>query len=111
VDGQPRMVAGQPAHVAKALPICPKGVVIELKSEIIKGKGGKEGECGRPTTNLWPTSHGWPPLNPYFHPQLHLAPLMLSPLTKSIKSKANFFHLFQRSFYLFFIFFRFYVMQ
>jgi hypothetical protein len=42
----------------------------------------------------------WPPLNPYFHPPLHLAPIMLTPLTKSIKSKANSFHLFSK-FYLF----------
>jgi hypothetical protein len=43
---------------------------------------------------------GRPPLNPYFHPPLHLAPTMLTPLTKSIKSKVNSFHLFPK-FYLF----------
>jgi hypothetical protein len=68
----------------------------------VEGKGGKEGEGGRPATNLWPTDHAWPPLNPYFHPPLHLTPIMLTPLTKSIKSKTNSFHLFQSSFYLFF---------
>jgi hypothetical protein len=66
----------------------------------VEGKGRKEGEGGRPATNLWLTGHAWPPLNPYFYPPLHLAPIMLTPLTKSIRSKANFFHLFQ-SFYLF----------
>jgi hypothetical protein len=58
----------------------------------VEGKGGKEGEGGRPATNLWPIGRAWPPLNPYFHPLLHLAPIMLTPLTKSIKSKANSFH-------------------
>jgi hypothetical protein len=55
VAGQPRMVSGQPAYVTKAPPFYPKGVVVELKREIVDGKGGKEGEGGRPATNLWPT--------------------------------------------------------
>jgi hypothetical protein len=46
------MVAEQPGHVAKAPPFCPKGVIVELKREIVEGKGGKEGEGGRPVTNL-----------------------------------------------------------
>jgi hypothetical protein len=66
----------------------------------VEDKGRKEGNGGRPATNLWPTGHAWPPLNPYFHPPLHLAPIMLTPLTKSIKSKANSFHPFPK-FYLF----------
>jgi hypothetical protein len=41
VVSQPRMVAGQLAHVAKAPPFCPKGAVVELKMEIVEGKGGK----------------------------------------------------------------------
>jgi hypothetical protein len=88
-------------------------VVVEVKREIVEGKEGKEGEGGRPATNLWLASHAWHPLNPYFHPPLHLDPIMLTPLTKSIKSKANSFHPFQSSFYLF-VFFeknRFYIMQ
>jgi hypothetical protein len=105
------MVAGWPAHVAKAPPFYPKGVVVELKREIVEGKGGKEGEGDWPATNLWLTRHAWPPLNPYFHPPLHLAPLMLTPLTKSIKSKANSFHLFPKFFLFIFYFFRFYIMQ
>jgi hypothetical protein len=59
----------------------------------------------------WPAGHqslaagyACPPLNPYFHPPLHLTPIILTPLTKSIKSKANFFHPFPK-FYLFIIFF------
>jgi hypothetical protein len=68
------MVAGQPAHRASAPKLCPKGVVVELKREIVEGEGGKEGEGGRPT------SHTWPPLNPYFHPALHLAPTLITPL-------------------------------
>jgi hypothetical protein len=99
----PRMVAGQPTHMAIAPPLCPKGVVVELKREIVDGKGRNEGEGGRPATNLWPIGHAWPPLNPYFHPPLHLAPIMLTPLTKSIKSKANSFYPFPK-FFLFIYF-------
>jgi hypothetical protein len=93
------MVAGWPAHVAITPPLCLKGVLVELKREIMEGKGGKEGEGG-------------PPLNPYFHPPLHLAPIMLTLLTKSIKSKANCFHPFSKFFFiLFFENFRFYIIQ
>jgi hypothetical protein len=95
------MVAGRLAHVAGAPKLCPKGVVVELKREIVEGKGGKVGEGGRPTTNLWPTGYAWPLLNPYFHPPLHLAPIMLIPLTKSIKSKANSFHPFPTFFFIY----------
>jgi hypothetical protein len=41
-----RMVVGRPAHVAKSPPFRPKGVVVELKREMVEGKGGKEGEGG-----------------------------------------------------------------
>jgi hypothetical protein len=99
-----RMVAERPAHVVKAPSFYPKGVVVELKSEIAEGKGG---EGGRPATNLWLTGRAWPPLNPNFHPPLHLAPIMLTPLTKSIKSKANFFHPFPKFFLFIFYFFQF----
>jgi hypothetical protein len=67
----------------------------------VEGKGRKEGEGGWPTTNLWPTHHTWPPLNPYFHPPLHLAPIMLTPLTKRLKVKEISFILFQCSIYYF----------
>jgi hypothetical protein len=43
VAGRPRMVVGWPAHVSKAPPFCPKGVVVELNREIVEGKGEKEG--------------------------------------------------------------------
>jgi hypothetical protein len=33
-------------HVAIAPQLCPKGVVVGLKREIVEGKGGKEGEGG-----------------------------------------------------------------
>jgi hypothetical protein len=97
-------VAGRPAHVAKTPPLFPKAVVVEVKREIVEGKGGKEGEGGRPT------GHAWPSLNPYFHPPLHLALIMLTPLTKSIKSKTNSFHLFPKFFLFIFEIFRFYIM-
>jgi hypothetical protein len=35
------MVARWPAHVASAPKLCPKGVVVELKREIVEGKGGR----------------------------------------------------------------------
>jgi hypothetical protein len=111
VADQPRMVARRAAHVGSAPKLCPKGVVVELKREIVERKVGKEGEGGRPAMNLWPTGHAWPPLNP--HPPLHLAPIMLTPLTKSIKCQANSFHPFPMFFLfiLFFEIFRFYIMQ
>jgi hypothetical protein len=93
--------AGRAAiHVAKAPPFYSKGTMAELRREIVEGKGGKEGEGGRSATILWPIGHAWPPLNPYFHSVLHLAPIMLTPLTESIKSKANSFHFFQSFIYL-----------
>jgi hypothetical protein len=45
-------VTGRPDYVAIAPKLCPKGVVIELKREIVEGEGGKEGEGGQPATNL-----------------------------------------------------------
>jgi hypothetical protein len=77
----------------------------------VEGKGRKEGECGWSATNLWLTSDAWPPLNSYFHPPLHLGPIVLTPLTKSIKSKANSFHPFPKFFLFIFDIFRFYIMQ
>jgi hypothetical protein len=112
VASQPRVVAGRPAHVASAPNLCAKGVVVDLKREIVEGKGGKEGEGGRPATNLWPSRHAWLPLNPYFHPPPYLAPIMLTALTKSIKSKANYFHPFPKFFlFIYLEIFRFYIMQ
>jgi hypothetical protein len=70
----------------------------------VEGKRRKEGEGGRTATNLWPTGQAWPPLNPYFHPLLHLAPIMISPLTKGIKRKQIPFILLQSSCYLFIYF-------
>jgi hypothetical protein len=104
-------VAGRPAHVAIAPPLCPKGVVVELRREIVEGKEGKEGEDSQPPINLWPTGHAWPLLNLYFQPPLHLAPIMLTPLTKSVKSKANSFHPFPKFFLFIFEIFIFYIMQ
>jgi hypothetical protein len=69
----------------------------------VEGKGRKEGEGDQPATDVWPTGHAWLPLNPYFHPPLHLAPIMLTLLTKSIKSKANSFHPFPKFFLFMFL--------
>jgi hypothetical protein len=78
--------------VAKNSPICPQGAVVEIKRNIVDGKEGKRG--GR-----WPGGHTWPPLNSHFHSSPHLAPLILTPLTKSIKSKENSLHLFPKFYY------------
>jgi hypothetical protein len=56
---------------------------------IVEGKGRNEGEGGGLATNLWPGSHTWPPFNSHFHSSPHLASVILTPLSKSIKSKAN----------------------
>jgi hypothetical protein len=77
----------------------------------VEGKGRKDGEGGWSATNHWPIDHTWPPLNPYFHPPLHLAPIMLTPVTKSIKSNANSFHPFPKLFLFIFEIFIFYNMQ
>jgi hypothetical protein len=78
----------------------------------VEGKGRKEGKGGWPTTNLLPTDHAWHALNPYFHPPLHLAPIMLTPLTKSIKTKENSFHPSPKFFlFIIYLFFRFYIMK
>jgi hypothetical protein len=71
----------------------------------MEGKGRKVGEGGRSASNLWLIGHAWPPLNPYIHLPPHLAPIMLTPLSKSIKSKANSFHPFPMFFlFIFWIF-------
>jgi hypothetical protein len=95
------MMAGRPDHVAKAPPFCPKGAVVELKREIVDEKGGKEGEGGRPATNLWPTSHAWPSLNPYFHLPLHIVPLML---TQKHQKQTQFLSSFSKILFIFYFF-------
>jgi hypothetical protein len=61
-------------------------VVVELKREIREGKGGRR----------WPDGHQSLANRPCL--ALHYVPLMLTPLTKSIKSKANSFHRFPKFF-------------
>jgi hypothetical protein len=70
----------------------------------VEGKVRKEGEGGRLATVLWRTGHSWPPINQYFHPPLYLVPIILAPLTKSIKRKANSFHPFPMFFLFIFDF-------
>jgi hypothetical protein len=53
----------------------------------------------------------WPPLSPTFHHPPHLDPLMLKPLTKSIKSKAISLHAFPKFFLFLFEIFGFSHMQ
>jgi hypothetical protein len=89
-------VAGQATHVAKSSPICPQGAVVEIKRKIVEGKEGK-------SRGRWPGYHTWPPLNSHFHSSPYLVPLMLTPLAKSIKSKANSLHFFQS--FIYFLYF------
>jgi hypothetical protein len=90
--------------VAKSSPICPQGAVVEIKRKIVEGKEEKRG--GR-----WSGGHTWPLLNSHFHSSPHLSPLMFTPLTKSIKSKANSLNLFSKFYLFLFEIFRFYDMQ
>jgi hypothetical protein len=46
VAGRPRMVAGRPPHVAGAPKLYAKGVAVEQKREIVKGKGGRRRPTG-----------------------------------------------------------------
>jgi hypothetical protein len=104
VADRPREVIGRPAHVAKAPPLFLKVVVVEVKERVVEDKREKEGGDGR-SAKLWPQFS-----STFYHPP-HLDPLMLKPLTKSIKSKANSFHLFPELFLFLFEIFRFYDMQ
>jgi hypothetical protein len=73
--------------VAKVPPLCTKVVVVELKRMLVEKKVGKDGVGGRPAPHFgWP-GKPWPPPSPNFLDPPHLVPLVLKPLTKSIKSK------------------------
>jgi hypothetical protein len=98
VAGRPREVAGWPVHVAKGPPLFPKVVVVEVKERVVEDKREKEGGDGQPATHFGRPAKLWPQFSSTFHHPPHLDPLMLKPLTKSIKSKANFFHLFSKFF-------------
>jgi hypothetical protein len=92
-----------PAHVAKVPPLCIKVVVVELKWMLVEKKVGKEVVGGRSATHFGRPTKPSPPLFPSFLYPPHLVPLMLKPLTKSIKSKIIFFHSFSK--FLLFIYF------
>jgi hypothetical protein len=111
VAGWPREVAGRPAHVAKTPPLFPKVVVVEAKERVVEDKREKGGGDGRLATHFGQPAKLWPQLSSTFHHPPRLDPLMLKPLTKSIKSKANSFHLFLKVFLFIFEIFRFYHMQ
>jgi hypothetical protein len=104
-------VARQPAHVAKAPPLYPKVVVVEVKERVVQEKREKEGGDCRLTNNFGRLIKLWPQFSSTFHHPPDLDPLMPKPLTKSIKSKANSFHLFPKFFLFLFENFRFYHMQ
>jgi hypothetical protein len=87
--------------VAKAPPLFPKVGVVEVKKTVVEEKREKEGGVGRSATHFGRTAMLWPQFFSTFHHPSHLDHLMLKPLTKSIKSKANSFHLFSKFFYFF----------
>jgi hypothetical protein len=86
-----REVVGRLAHVGKAPLLFPKVVVVEVNERVVEEKREKEGGDGRPATHFGRSAKLWPQFSSTLHHPAHLDPLMLKPLTKSIKSKANFF--------------------
>jgi hypothetical protein len=103
-------VTGRPTHMAKAPPLFPKVVVVEVKERVVEEKREKKGGDGRPAPPFGRPAKRWPQFfSTFYHPP-HLDPLMLKPLTKSIKSKVNSFHLFPKLFLFLFEIFRFYHM-
>jgi hypothetical protein len=102
VAGRPKEVVRWLAHVAKAPLLFPKVVVVEL-GRVVEEKREKERGDG-------PPAQLWPEFSSTFHHPPHIDPLILKPLTKSIKSKANSFHLFPKFFLFLFEIFRFYHM-
>jgi hypothetical protein len=109
VADRPRKVAGRPAHVAKALPLFPKVVVVEVKDIVVEEKREKDGGDSQPATHFCRPAKLWPQFSSTFHHPPHLDPLMFKPLTKSIKSKSNSFHLFSKFFLFLFEIFRFHM--
>jgi hypothetical protein len=93
---RPRKVARRPAHVAIAPPLCTKVVVVELKRMLVEKKVGKDGVGGWPATHFRQPAKPSPPLSPNFLHPPHLVPLVLKPLSKSIKSKAISLHSFPK---------------
>jgi hypothetical protein len=96
-------VVRQPAQVAIAPSLCIKVVVVDLKRMLVDKKVGKEG------VGSWPITHFGRPAKPclplslnFLHPP-HLVPLMLKPLTKSIKSKAISLHSFPKFLLFYFL--------
>jgi hypothetical protein len=71
-------------------------VVVEPKRMLVEKKVGKEGVGGWSTTHFGQLAKPCPPLSPTFLHPPHLVPLVLKPLTKSIKSKAISLHSFPK---------------
>jgi hypothetical protein len=111
VADRPREVARRPAHVPKAPPLFPKLVMVEVTKRVVEEKREKEGGDGQPATHFGRLAKLWPQFSSTFHHPPHLDPLMLMPLTKNIKSKANSFIFFQKFFLFLFESFRFYHLQ
>jgi hypothetical protein len=68
-------------------------VVVKVKERVVEEK---EGGDGWPATHISRLAKLWPQFSSTIHHPPHLDPLMLKPLTKSSKSKANSFHLFPK---------------
>jgi hypothetical protein len=78
--------------------------MVELKRMLVEKKVGKEGVGGRPATHFGRLAKPWPPLSPNFLHPPHFVPLVLKPLTKSVKSKAISLHSFPK--FILFIYFK-----
>jgi hypothetical protein len=108
--GEPR--GGRTASPCGQSPsIISQSGVVEVKERVVEEKREKEGGDGRPATHFGRSAKLWPQFSSTFHHLPYLDPLMLKPLTKSIKGKANSFHLFSKFFLFLFEIFRFYHMQ
>jgi hypothetical protein len=93
--------------VVKVPPLFPKVVVVEVEERVVEEKREKEGGDGWPAANFGRPAKLWHQFSSIFHHPPHVDPLMLKPLTKSIKSKANSFQLFPKFFFSFLNFFDF----
>jgi hypothetical protein len=103
VVGRPREVAGRSAHVAKARPLFPKVVVVEVNERVVEEKREKEGGDGRLATHFGQPAKLWPQFCFTFHHPPHHDPLMLKHSQKASKVKQIPFIFFQSYFYFFLI--------
>jgi hypothetical protein len=101
------MVVERLALVASAPKCCPKGVVVDLKSEIVEGKGGRKWLASHQSLADWPCLASTQSL---FSSSTPSCSYHAHSIDQKHQNKANFFHPFSKFFLLFFKN-RFYIMQ